>query len=152
MALSSPVCRYNDIGAMGVDCIARALEANASNNLKSLVVSWNPLYDEGVLTAVRLLPVSKIEDLQVDSTKCTDRACAAVAECILKYGNNLCLKSLSIIQNKYFSNGGMELESAASKYGIRIAKDASLVQLRNPNTGKSKFDSPGVQGGLPHIS
>lgn len=134
---------YNDMGSAGVRSIAQALECNASNNLKSLNLSWNPLYDEGVAAIIALLPSSKIEDLHLDSTKCTDASCVALADCIRKYGNNLALKTISIIQNKYFGEGGTDLEQAATRYGIRIAKDASLSQLRNPHNqerGKTRFD------------
>ena len=133
---------YNDISCAGCTAIARAIETNTSNNLKSLDISWNPLYDEGVAILVKLLPVSKIEELHLDSTKCTDMTCSAIAECIQKYGSNLSLKSLTIIQNKYFGEGGMALESIASKYGMKIAKDASLAQLKNleMEQGRTRFD------------
>ena len=131
---------YNDVGISGVKYIAQALEGNTMNNLKSLNISWNPLHDEGVSCVVNLLPASMIEDLHLDSTKCTDASCLALANCILKYGSNLRLQSLTIIQNKYFGPGGMNLESAATKYGIKLAKDASLAQLRNTDRGTTRFD------------
>ena len=131
---------YNDITSAGVEILSKALEGNVHNNLKCLDISWNPLHDEGVSTLVKLLPASKIEELHIDSCRCTDASCLNLAECILKYGSNLDLKALTIIQNKYFGPGGMKLQTAASKYGIKVAKDASLAQLRNTEGGKTRFD------------